>query len=468
MEKSKQLVKTTSMYFIGTFGSKLLIFFLLPLYSKYLSTDAFGMVNLLTNFVPLIGPIFTLQVTDCVFRFLCDTKEEEIQKKYITNSFFLFLMGMIVFLILYLPLAIAFEFEFRYLFLFYFVFNYFGIYMQQLLRGMHKNTDYVITGVISTLVNVLVNIFLVSIIFEKTVMLAVIISSITVIIYSLVKAKFFKYISLKLLDKKVLKEMLSYTLPLIPNQISWWINGTLGLYFLKYFINEEAVGVVTFANKFPSLITTLNSIFLLAWTEYTIVGYNDDGIAKFFSNILEKFTKLVIIVSALLLPMIKIYFEYFISEEYAQSLNLVPILMISMIFNAVATFKGTLYTASKKTKGALTTTAIAAIVNMISAIILIQKFGVYGYAFSNVIGNIIFYLARIESINKIMKIEEHYTKYILPTVLFTVSIFAVYKLDIIYNIILEIIMIIILLTAYKKEINEVFSQLRKNILRNKV
>ena len=83
MERNKRLFKTTIIYFIGTFGSKLLVFFLMPLYSAYLSTEQFGTVNLITNIVPLVGPVFTLQVTETIFRFLCTSKGEDEKKKYI-------------------------------------------------------------------------------------------------------------------------------------------------------------------------------------------------------------------------------------------------------------------------------------------------------------------------------------------------------------------------------------------------
>ena len=122
MERNKRLFKTTIIYFIGTFGSKLLVFFLMPLYSAYLSTEQFGTVNLITNIVPLVGPVFTLQVTETIFRFLCTSKGEDEKKKYITNSFIIFLIGMSTFMLMYIPICIITKFQYAYLFILYFVF----------------------------------------------------------------------------------------------------------------------------------------------------------------------------------------------------------------------------------------------------------------------------------------------------------------------------------------------------------
>ena len=50
MERNKRLAKTTLIYFIGTFGSKILIFFLMPYYSHFLTAEQYGSINLIINF----------------------------------------------------------------------------------------------------------------------------------------------------------------------------------------------------------------------------------------------------------------------------------------------------------------------------------------------------------------------------------------------------------------------------------
>ena len=239
MDRNKRLVKTTIIYFIGTFGSKLLIFFLLPLYSNWLSTGQYGNLNLLTNVVPLIGPIFTLQITETIFRFLCTAKEEE-RAQYISNAFFLLFAGLLIFSIIYIPIAIVTKFEYSILFIVYFITNYLAMFFQQVLRGLGKNVDYSITGIISTLMQLLINIAMIRILYEKSILLATIVGSAIVVVYALIRTRFIKYINIKLISKNIVKKMLKYSLPLIPNQISWWFNDTVGLYILRVFAGSSA------------------------------------------------------------------------------------------------------------------------------------------------------------------------------------------------------------------------------------
>lgn len=449
MERNKRLLKTTIIYFIGTFGSKLLVFFLMPIYAAHLSTEQFGAVNLVTNLVPLIGPVFTLQVTETIFRFLCTSKSDIEKKQYISNTFIIYLFGVLTFLIIYIPISIITKFEYPYLFILYFVFNYLSMYLQQVLRGMKKNIDYSITGIVSTLIQLIINILLIKYIHERSILVATIVGAIVIAIYSFIRIKFYKYIDVTLFNKKIIKDMLKYSLPLVPNQISWWLNGTAGLYILKYFCGVSATGLVSFANKFPTLIMTVNSIFLMAWTENSIYEFESKDKDEYYSKNLQNFTKFLILLAAILLPIVKIYYELFINETYKISSLLVPLMFVSMGFNAVATFMGTIYTASMKTRGAFNTTVIAAVTNIIFTIILIPIIGIYGYVIANIFSYVVFYAVRKVSIGKIIKLEDNYKQYIVPSIIFIISSLIYYKASLICNAIGVILQLGIMMYIYR-------------------
>ena len=464
MERNKRLFKTTIIYFIGTFGSKLLVFFLMPLYSAYLSTEQFGTVNLVTNIVPLIGPIFTLQVTETIFRFLCTSKNENEKKSYITNSLIIFALGIIIFILLYIPICVKIKFQYSYLFIIYFIFNYLSLYLQQVLRGMKKSIDYSVTGVVSTLIQLIVNVLLIKSIHERSILLATVLGTMVITIYALIRLKFFNYIDLKLFNKDIIKKILNYSLPLVPNQISWWLNGTAGLYILKFVCGTSATGLVSFANKFPSLLMTVNSIFLLAWTENSIYEYDSEDKEKYYSKNLESFSKFLILFSAFLLPIIKVYYEFFISVTYHDSITLVPLMFISMMFNAIASFIGTIYTASMKTKGAFYTTIVAGVVNIVASFILIPIFNIYGYVLSNIISYVTFYITRKRSIDKIVKLQYNYKLYCFPIVVFVISSIIYIKTGIIFNIISLFIQILIIIYMYRKLIYIIIKGLKIKLI----
>ena len=81
-KKYKDLSTNTLIFMISNFGSKLISFFLVPLYTYVLSTTEYGLVDLVTTTVQLLVPVLTLNVQDAVLRFSLDDeyKKENVLK----------------------------------------------------------------------------------------------------------------------------------------------------------------------------------------------------------------------------------------------------------------------------------------------------------------------------------------------------------------------------------------------------
>ena len=230
MNRSDRVIKTTIIYFIGNFASKLLGFVLLPLYTAYLTSADYGIADILMSTLPLIAPIFTMQVTESVFRFLMTDNNDEDRKKTITNSLGIFAAGVFIFVILYLPFLYKTNFKYGGLFLAYFIVTYMGIFLQQVLRGLQRTIEYAVTGVISTIVHATSNIFLI----VKVGMggEALLISSIAeffvITIFMVFRTRIWNYIDVRRLSRIEISRQLKFGIPLIPNQIAWWVSRIIG------------------------------------------------------------------------------------------------------------------------------------------------------------------------------------------------------------------------------------------------
>ncbi len=450
MDRDIRMFKTTIIYFIGNFGSKLLSFFLLPIYTAWLDPSAFGKIDLILNIVPLIGPIFTLQTTESIFRFLFDCKTIVEKKKNITSAFVIYLLGFLSFLIFYIPYCVVSNFEYAGLFALYFFFLYLGIFVQQVMRGFHKNGGYAFSGVLSTLIQGLTNIILIKYIAEDSLLVAPILASLSIFIYGFFKTNLYKYIDLKYFDKNIVQNQLHYAMPLIPNQICWWFNGIVGKYIVNFFIGGVANGILAVATRFPNLVSTIMQIYFLAWTENSIYEYNNEDKEKYFSENLNGLLTFLLFCMSGLLLVIKIYFDVAIDDEYRTALYLVPILFLAMFFNSVATFLGTIYTASKKTRDAFNTTIYAALANIILSFIFISQIGIYGYAIANLLSYMIFAFVRYKSVNKICRIKIKIPK-ILSLICFIFALFAYFFFDV-KLIILSILLVGLTFVYYYKNL----------------
>ncbi len=70
--KYRNLAQNTAIFAIGTFSSKLLVFIMMPIYTRALSTAEYGTVDLIQQISNLLVPIVTLGVTNALIRFGLD------------------------------------------------------------------------------------------------------------------------------------------------------------------------------------------------------------------------------------------------------------------------------------------------------------------------------------------------------------------------------------------------------------
>lgn len=67
--KLRELTGNTIIFSIGTIGSKLVLFFLVPLYTNVLSTDEYGVADFVQSLSQLVIPIISIMIQDAVLRF---------------------------------------------------------------------------------------------------------------------------------------------------------------------------------------------------------------------------------------------------------------------------------------------------------------------------------------------------------------------------------------------------------------
>ena len=96
MNKYWRLIKNTMIFGVGTFSSKILVFLLMPLYTRILSTEEFGTVDLIIQTANFLLPIVSLGIAQSVIRFALEKNEDK--AKVFSSGISIFLIGFIIFL----------------------------------------------------------------------------------------------------------------------------------------------------------------------------------------------------------------------------------------------------------------------------------------------------------------------------------------------------------------------------------
>nr|WP_279381491.1 polysaccharide biosynthesis C-terminal domain-containing protein [Clostridium botulinum] len=160
-----------------------------------------------------------------------------------------------------------------------------------------------------------------------------------------------------------------------------------------------------------------------------------------------------------MLPLIKIYNITTISGDFTNSWEYIPIFIVGTLFNSLASFLGTIYTASMKTKDAFITTLIAGVTNLILSLLMIPFMSIWGVALSNTLSFIVLFLVRIKSVNKIINFKFELIKSMTSISLFIMSLILYYYLGVLLQIILFVIIVICTLIINKEIIAEILSSI---------
>lgn len=466
MHKKKELVKNTIIIFLGKVSTQFISFFLLPLYTRFLSTSAYGTVDLITTYVSLFVPVITLQQEMATFRYLIDARKSESKiKNVITTSILNVIKLLILFVILYFIVLYFFKFNYAYFILANIIVCIFSNLFLQIARGLGKNIHYSIASFITGVVTIILNIvFIVFLKFQaEGMLLSVILANAFCVIYLFFTLKIYKYISFKS-NKTLRNQMLKYSLPLVPNGISWWIVSASDRTIISTFLGVAANGIYAVANKFPTIINSLFSIFTMSWTESASLHINDDDRDKFFSDIANTVLKLFSCLCIGLISCMPFVFPILVDTKFSEAYQYIPIFIIGVLCNCIIGIYSAIYIAKKMTKQIATTSIISAVINIVLNILLIKLIGLYAACLATSIAYFVMMVYRHFDLKKYVNISYQKWVVVLTLFMFIMSFFCYYLNNLCLNIICLIVVVIYSIVLNKNVIVGVFEMvLRKKM-----
>ena len=226
MGKGKELLKNTAIVTIGKISTQLITFFLLPIYTAVLTNEEYGVVDLLNTIVNLLLPIVTLQIEQGIFRYLIDCRNDKERQTTIITTIMRFIVIQSIIYIIIIIIASAFiNNEYKYFLAGNLIVSIFSTILLQIARGLGDNKSYAIGSFLSGFAIVVLNVILIVVFHLGAygMLLATLIGNLICAIYIFLSKKIYTYLKPKQNDKKLLKEILKYSIPLVPNMVSWWI-----------------------------------------------------------------------------------------------------------------------------------------------------------------------------------------------------------------------------------------------------
>lgn len=272
---------------LSSFATKLLSFFLVPLYTAILTTQEYGTYDVISSTVNFLIPILTINIYEAVLRYAMDKESDPKTVFSIGCKYAIWGNVIVVILLVFNHIARlsaildAYSIFFALLF---FVTVFSGI-ITSMARGLDRIADISISSVLCSVVMIFLNIFLLCVL--KIGIYGYFIANISGIliqnIYLTVRIKGWNYITkTREYNSALEKEMIHYSLPTIANAISWWVNGLADRYVIIFFCGIASNGVYSVASKIPSILNIFQNIFSQAWMLSAVREFDAEDKNGFF------------------------------------------------------------------------------------------------------------------------------------------------------------------------------------------
>ena len=427
MNQKKQLMKNTIIIAIGKLSTQVISYILLPLYTAKLSPSEYGNYDFVCTLSLFLCPIITLLMEESMFRYLIDAENKMQRKRIISQTIIYTFFGTVLFTILAAVIMnIWTEYSAAYItaIITFVISNILIGLSNALSRGLGKIKLYSVSNFILGISTIILNIVFILGInagAEGLLWANTIANSLTaIVIFAILKLP--TYIGK--LNKPLLIDMIKYSVPLVPNSISWSIINMSNRLILTNMVSSAANGIYAMASKFPNIISVVYGYFYTAWKESAARIVKEDNKNDYYNSIYHDAKRFLYAITICLIAAMPFVFPIFINETYDEAYIYIPIIMIATYYSNLSSFYGGIFSAYKDTKIMGSTTIVAAILNVVIMCVFVNQFKIYAACFSMLIANLIVYFYRKKKLRRYIKLRE--LKWQGPMLFLTIICLAYY------------------------------------------
>lgn len=394
--KYKTLLSNTFLISLGTFGSKLLTFVMVRFYTGVLTPADYGTADLIMQTANLLLPLVSLGITNGVFRFALDRKEQ--RRSIFTIGFYTILVGSLI-LLAALPLLSNSESlrEYTLLIGVYTLASCLHSLCAQYIRAEGKTALFAVQGIINTALVIGFNITFL-LVFRMGVfgyVMSVVAADGICTLFLVLCEKLWK-LWLPKPEGQLWNAMLRYSIPLIPATIFWWITSVSDRYMVAYFLGTDANGLYAVACKIPTVLTLLSTIFMEAWQFSAIQEATGDREVhiRFYTQVWSAFLAVMVMAGSVIIVLCRLEIRMLSTQQYYEAWKYIPTLSMAMVFSAFSSFMGSVYVVTEKSRLSLWTALWSALANIFLNFLLIPRIGIQGAAIATLASYVLCFAIR--------------------------------------------------------------------------
>lgn len=468
MGRNKKLAKNIGFVFVGNIGSKLVGFFMLPLYTYWLSPADFGLSDILGVYSNLLLNLVAFDMADAIFVFPSGEDNENIKKYYSTGFFFQIMCSVVLAVLFYgLSFVNSNNSFFSNIWFIYFMLIscLFQVYVQNFCRGINKMSVFSFTGIVNSLAIAISSILLIPKYGVLGFVVATILANVITGLFTFIYSKSYEYLTIHSFSKKHLLEMLKYSIPLMPTAVMWWLISSLNRPLVEQYCGLFALGLLAVGNKLPNIMNVVFSMFQQAWTVTVLEEYGKDGFDKYFNKMFKMIFLLQILICMMITVCAKPFINLMTTIQYQEAWKFIPLITFGTLFSNISAFIGAIFTATRKSNFTFISAISGGMGSIVLNILLIPKFGLWGACIAIILAHFLSAITRVYFSTRFVRLNA--STFIVLTSMIAI---ACYLCCFIHNIVVRILAYAVcfaLLILFNKGIigdckNFVLKKIRRN------
>ncbi|MGO1468947.1 MAG: lipopolysaccharide biosynthesis protein [Tissierella sp.] len=408
-------IKAGFWYTVGNFFLKGIAFITMPIFTRLLSTDDYGLVSLFNTWAAVLTIIVALSLNSSVIRGYHEFKDN--YDEYLSSTMFLSMISFLVFGVIISIFRDSFVelIGFSYPIIILILLQSYFLYVisfnnsKYVCQYMYKKSLFI--SISKTLSGVILSIVLIFLMSDNLFLGKVIGTLIPTVIAGIIIFIIIMYKGKKLINITYWKFALLMSVPMIPHLIGHLILGQSDRILIDRFVGSNAVGIYSFAYNVGLISQVLLASLNSAWVPWFYKKMDEKNNIEIVKKSKNYITIFVILITGLIFISPELV-RFMAPSEYKDATWIVPIIIISYFFQFLYNLLVNVQFYFKKNLFIPIGTMIAAIINIGLNIYFIPKHGYAAAVYTTLISYIILFVM-------------HYivTRYIIKSEVYRLSLF---------------------------------------------
>ncbi|MBQ5755422.1 MAG: polysaccharide biosynthesis C-terminal domain-containing protein [Oscillospiraceae bacterium] len=407
----KKLAGNTLLFAISSFSGKLLSLFAQPYITHAMDEVAdVGITKLTSQCANLLIPLVGMGISYAVLRF---GLEKGLNRRQVfTNGIATLGMGFLLMLLAYPLLSLIPLFsEYAFYLYLYVLVSCLRTLISQNIRSRQLNKLVAVDGILCAAATLSFYVLFLSVLKlgPRGYLMAIFCGDALSSLFMFWAGGLGRYIRPRYFDLPLLKQMLRYSLPLIPAQISFWVINASDLFFVNGLCEGYGgqtgtywSGLLGTGYFLPTILVTLGTIFYEAWQLSAVT--EEEGRARFFSKVFFAYQSVMFCCAAGIIWLCRPLMLIFRSDYY-MAWRFVPVLTVATVFSCFNQFLNSIYMVEKKSGSALATMLCGAVANCILNWFFIKTWGPMGAVFASLLSYMLVFVLRVFNTRRLVHIR---------------------------------------------------------------